>query len=48
MSNNDDLLKGYKLDDLSVAEIDELIAKGELTEAEVIWFYNNQWWRDEV
>lgn len=43
---NDDLLNSYDMDNLSVDEINILIANGELTEEDVVWFYNNSQWRD--
>jgi len=42
----DDLLNGYEMENLSLEEIDILIAKGELTEEDIIWFYHNSQWRD--
>lgn len=33
-------------DEMTIEQIDELIERGEITENDVIKFYNNQWWRD--
>jgi hypothetical protein len=43
--NEDNLLNGYELDALSIEEIDQLIGMGELSNEDIVWFYNNSQWR---
>ncbi len=45
---DDNKLNGHELDALSIEEIDALIGVGEMTEEEIVWFYNNSQWRDIV
>ena len=47
-NDGNDLLNGFHLNVMSVAEIDFLIMQGELTEEDVEHYYNNSQWRDAL